>query len=101
MDENKDPIDALTERYLRTACACMSPNDNRINYLDYLIDEYKVDGVIEVVLQACHTYNVESERIRKFVINKKDRAYLKIETDYSNTDIQQLKTRIEAFVEML
>ncbi|NFN86258.1 cation:dicarboxylase symporter family transporter [Clostridium sporogenes] len=101
VDEEKDPVDALTERYLRTACACMSPNDNRIEYLDYLIDEYKVEGVVEVILQACHTYNVESDRIKTFVKNNKKMPYLKIETDYSKRDLGQLKTRVEAFIEML
>ncbi|KOR23742.1 2-hydroxyglutaryl-CoA dehydratase [Clostridium sp. L74] len=101
VDEEKDPVDALTERYLRTACACMSPNDNRIEYLDYLIDEYEVDGVVEVILQACHTYNVESDRIKIFVKNNKKMPYLKIETDYSKKDLGQLKTRVEAFIEML
>ncbi|SFA83699.1 double-cubane-cluster-containing anaerobic reductase [Clostridium frigidicarnis] len=101
VDESKNPIDALTERYLRTACACMSPNDNRIEYLSYLIDEYKVDGVVEVILQACHTYNVESVRIKDFVRNDKDLPYIKIETDYSTSDLGQLNTRIQAFIEML
>ncbi|NFA61523.1 2-hydroxyacyl-CoA dehydratase family protein [Clostridium sporogenes] len=101
VDEEKDAVDALTERYLRTACACMSPNDNRIEYLDYLIDEYEVEGVVEVILQACHTYNVESDRIKIFVKNNKKMPYLKIETDYSKKDLGQLKTRVEAFIEML
>ncbi|APF25889.1 MULTISPECIES: double-cubane-cluster-containing anaerobic reductase [Clostridium] len=101
VDEEKHPIDALTERYLRTACACMSPNDNRIEYLDYLIDEYRVEGVVEVILQACHTYNVESHRIKTSVTNNKKVPYLKIETDYSKRDLGQLKTRVEAFIEML
>ncbi|APC85824.1 2-hydroxyglutaryl-CoA dehydratase, D-component family protein [Clostridium botulinum] len=101
VDEEKNLIDALTERYLRTACACMSPNDNRIEYLDYLIDEYRVEGVVEVILQACHTYNVESHRIKTFVTNNKKVSYLKIETDYSKRDLGQLKTRVEAFIEML
>ncbi|GAA0115676.1 double-cubane-cluster-containing anaerobic reductase [Clostridium senegalense] len=101
VDEKKDPIDALTERYLKTACACMSPNDNRIEYLSYLADEYTVDGVVDVILQACHTYNVESNRIQEFMTKEKKLPYIKIETDYSTSDIGQLNTRIQAFIEML
>ncbi len=55
----------------------MSPNDNRIEYLDYLIDEYRVEGVVEVILQACHTYNVESHRIKTFVTNNKKSTLFK------------------------
>lgn len=101
VDETKDPIDALTERYLRTACACMSPNNNRLEYLSYLVDEYKVDGVIDVILQACHTYNVESARINELINKEKNLPFMKIETDYSNADLGQLNTRIQAFIEML
>mgnify|MGYP000009892369 FL=1 len=66
-----------------------------------LIDEFKVDGVVEMTLQACHTYNVESLAIRKFVNEKKGIPYINVETDYSQADIGQLNTRIAAFIEML
>ena len=79
----------------------MSPNDSRIEMLDQLIDEYKIDGVIDVILQACHTFNVETHRVKEFVTKDKKVPYMSIETDYSQTDIGQVKTRIEAFVEML
>jgi benzoyl-CoA reductase/2-hydroxyglutaryl-CoA dehydratase subunit BcrC/BadD/HgdB len=79
----------------------MSNNDARIELLNRLIDEYKIDGVIDVVLQACHTFNVESYRIKQFVKNEKHKAYMAIETDYSKSDTEQLRTRFEAFIEML
>jgi len=66
-----------------------------------LIDEYQVDGVVEVLLQACHTYSVESKGIRDFVNEKKGIPYISVETDYSQADIGQLNTRIAAFIEML
>ena len=101
VDETIDPIDALTRKYLDTPCSCMSPNNGRIELLSELIDQYKVDGVIEVILQACHTYNVESFRIKKFVNTDKDLPYMSLETDYSESDTGQLRTRIGAFLEML
>ena len=79
----------------------MSPNTNRLNLLSELIDDYKVDGVVDVILQACHTYNVETQSVKEFVNNEKNVPYMSIETDYSQTDIGQLKTRIAAFIEML
>lgn len=101
VDETKDPIDALTEKYLNVGCSVMAPNDNRIDLISELIDEYKVDGVIDVILQACHTYNVETRRIKDFVNEEKDIPYMSIETDYSASDEGQLKTRIAAFIEMI
>jgi benzoyl-CoA reductase/2-hydroxyglutaryl-CoA dehydratase subunit BcrC/BadD/HgdB len=101
VDETIDPIDALTNKYLNIACSCMTPNDNRIKLLSELMDEYKVDGVIDIILQACHTYNVETYTVKEFVTKEKNLPYLSIETDYSQTDIGQLKTRIGAFMEMI
>lgn len=100
-ETNPDVYQALAERYLNIGCSVMTPNPKRLELLDRLIDEYKVDGVVEVVLQACHTYNVERIGIKRFVNEKKGKPYIGIETDYSMSDIGQLNTRIAAFIEML
>lgn len=100
-EENPDIYDALARRYLNIGCSVMTPNPNRLELLGRLIDEYKVDGVVEMILQACHTYNVESLGIRRFVNEKKNIPYISVETDYSQADIGQLNTRIAAFIEML
>lgn len=100
-EENPDVYDALARRYLNIGCSVMTPNPNRLELLGRLIDEYKVDGVVEMTLQACHTYNVETLAIRRFVNEKKGIPYINVETDYSQADIGQLNTRIAAFIEML
>ncbi|AZV57047.1 double-cubane-cluster-containing anaerobic reductase [Clostridium sp. AWRP] len=101
VDETKDPIDAIAEKYLKIGCACMTPNNNRTNLLSELIDDYKIDGVVDVILQSCHPYSVESYGIKKFVNEEKKVPYMAIETDYSKTDVGQIKTRVAAFIEML
>jgi benzoyl-CoA reductase/2-hydroxyglutaryl-CoA dehydratase subunit BcrC/BadD/HgdB len=53
-----------------------------IDLLDKLCSEYKVDGVIDVILQACHTYNIETLRLKRF-FDEKSLPYMSIETDYS------------------
>lgn len=100
-EDNPDVYDALARRYLDIGCSVMTPNPNRLELMGRLIDEYKVDGVVEVVLQACHTYNIETIGIRKFVNEKKNIPYISVETDYSQADIGQLTTRLTAFIEML
>ncbi len=100
-ENNPDVYDALARRYLDIGCSVMTPNPNRLELLDRLIDEYKVDGVVEMTLQACHTYNVETLAIRRFVNEKKGIPYIHVETDYSQADIGQLNTRLTAFLEML
>ncbi|WZL73272.1 double-cubane-cluster-containing anaerobic reductase [Clostridiaceae bacterium 35-E11] len=101
VDEDKAPMEALAERYLSIPCSVMSPNQQRLDLLSQLIDEYRIDGVVEVILQACHTYNVEGVTIKKFVNEVKNVPYASIETDYSQNDIGQLSTRMGAFLEML
>ncbi len=100
-EDNPDVYDALARRYLNIGCSVMTPNPNRLELLGRLIDEYHVEGVVEMTLQACHTYNVETLSIRKFVNEKKGIPYINVETDYSQADIGQLNTRIAAFIEML
>lgn len=100
-EENPDVYQALAERYLAIGCSVMTPNPNRLELLERLIKEYQVDGVVEMTLQACHTYNVETLAIRKFVNEKMGLPYINVETDYSQADVGQLNTRIAAFLEML
>jgi len=100
-EDDPDVYDALARRYLNIGCSVMTPNKNRLELLGRLIDEYKADGVVEMVLQACHTYAVESKSIHTFVNEKKHIPFISIETDYSKSDIGQLNTRIAAFIEML
>lgn len=100
-EENPDVYDALSRKYLSIGCSCMTPNPNRIKLLNKMIDEYKIDAVVDVVLTACHTYNVETLSIKRFVNNEKNKPYMSVETDFSTNDIGQLNTRMAAFIEML
>jgi benzoyl-CoA reductase/2-hydroxyglutaryl-CoA dehydratase subunit BcrC/BadD/HgdB len=65
-----------------------------------LIDDYQVEGVIYHILKGCHPYDVETKIIEQ-LMEKKGIPMLKIETDYSPQDVEQLRTRIEAFQETL
>lgn len=100
VDENIDPYRAIAQRYLNIGCSVMKPNNNRLELLDRLTKQFKADGVIEMTLQACHTYNIETYTIKKY-LNEIEIPFLSVETDYSTSDIAQLKTRISAFVEMI
>jgi len=99
-EKESDPFLALARRYLQIPCSCMTPNDGRLDLLDRLINEYRVDGIVDLTLQYCHTYNIESRVIGEFVENGRGLPFLHLETDYSDSDVEQLRTRIEAFLEM-
>ena len=66
-----------------------------------LIDDYKVDGVLDVTLQTCHPYTVEKFKMGRFCEDEIFVPYMAIETDDGDSDVGQLATRIAAFIEML
>lgn len=100
-EEKEDVYEALAEKYIDIGCACMSNNTSRFDLLDRMIDEYQVDGVLDMVLQSCHPYSIESLKVRRFCQEEKNVPYLYLETDYSTADIEQINTRVAAFIEML
>ena len=91
VDETKEPMEALAETYLSVACPCMTPNTKRLDIIGKIIDEYRIDGVVELVWQGCHTYNIEAFQIKEFVTGKCNRPYIQIETDYSENDREQIR----------
>jgi len=97
--DHEDPIMALAEKYIQIPCSIMSPNPRRLDLLRRMIEEFKVAAVIDLTWQACHTYNIEAYSVGQMV---KDLGlpYLHLETDYSNSDVETLKVRIEALLEM-
>ena len=101
VDENADDIlRAISDRYLEIHCSVMTTNEGRIENTKEMIKKYNVDGVVEMVLQACHTFNVESTQM-KDMCEAEGVPYMKLETDYSTTDNGQIETRLAAFIEML
>lgn len=101
VDEDGDPMEALVRATLKIGCPCLSPNRRRFENLTGLIREYKINGVIDLTWQACHLFNIESYSLGRYIQNELGIPYLQIETDYSESDKDWLKVRVEAFVEML
>jgi benzoyl-CoA reductase/2-hydroxyglutaryl-CoA dehydratase subunit BcrC/BadD/HgdB len=63
------------------------------------VAKFRPECVIELVWQACLTYDVESFHVRRFVEHKLRLPYLKIVTDYSPADSPRVRVRIEALLE--
>lgn len=101
VDEDKPPLEAIAEKYLGTHCSCMSPNQRRMELVAQVARDWRADGVVDIVWQGCHTYNVESRVLKDYLGKNGNLPYLHIETDYSQGDVEQLKTRVQAFLEMM
>ncbi len=100
-EEDPDIYGAIARRYLSTGCSIMTPNDNRIELIGRIIDEYHVDGVVEMILSGCHATGAEATYIQQFVTEEKGLPYLSIDTDYSKEDYAQISTRVAALIEMI
>ncbi|MBF0230217.1 MAG: 2-hydroxyacyl-CoA dehydratase [Desulfamplus sp.] len=93
-------MDAITDRYFKVDCAIFTPNQERLNHIVEMAQNYKADGVIHYSLQFCQPYIMESIPVDK-VLEDKNIPTLRIETDYGMEDAGQLKTRVQAFIEQL
>ena len=93
-------LSAIAKRQLKTNCACFTPNDERIEDILRLSKEYKADGVLYCSLAFCQPFLVETEKVKR-ALTEEGVPMLALETDYSQGDIGQLKTRIEAFLEQI
>ncbi|MCK9227542.1 MAG: 2-hydroxyacyl-CoA dehydratase family protein [Syntrophorhabdaceae bacterium] len=94
-----DPVRALAERYLKIPCSCMTPNTRRLTETTRLIEKFRPDAVIDIVLQACHSFNIESHKVGEHVGKRHGLPFLKIVTDFSLGDVEQIRTRVEALLE--
>ncbi len=101
VDENDDPYTAIAKRYLHTPCSCMTPNTGRLALLRRVVEQFNVQGVVDLTWFCCHTYNVETYSVREFLSEEFGLPFIHMETDYSESDLPQLRVRIEAFLEMV
>ena len=99
-DSVNDLLWAIVEKYSQIPCACFTPNDRRVKSVKELAEQFKVEGVIYYTLQNCHDYNVEAVKVER-ALKAQDLPMLKIETDYGTGDAAQIKTRVEAFLEII
>lgn len=93
-------IDNIARRYMGVNCACFTPNTGRVEDIIKYAKEYNVDGVIYYNLSFCQTYSIEYKKVED-ALRKENIPLLFVETDYSEEDSGQIKTRVEAFLEMI
>lgn len=96
-----DQITALASRYM-APCVCPSfaPNQDRLFVMKRNLRDYAVDGVLYHVLKGCVVYDFEVARVER-MLKELGIPMIRVETDYHPEDVEQLRTRVEAFVEML
>ncbi len=111
-----DPLDGLAYRYLvgvRTARTFrdtpltrdkkkdyMASLENKYSYLLGYIKDWNVNGVILQTMRYCDIYSYEVPGLRDY-LGRAGLSNTYLEHDYSRTALAQLRTRVQAFLEML
>ncbi|MDP4146048.1 MAG: acyl-CoA dehydratase activase [Bacillota bacterium] len=100
-EETDDPWKDLAATYLDQApCARQYPLSTRVDFSAKLAEEYKVDAVIYTYLKFCPCYGMtKNSFMKKF--QDMGIPVLELDSDYSQGDTGQIKTRLEAFIEVL
>jgi benzoyl-CoA reductase/2-hydroxyglutaryl-CoA dehydratase subunit BcrC/BadD/HgdB len=99
-ESDPDPMHAIADKYLEVPCAVMSPNTRRFEQFMDTVKEWNVDGVISITVHACDPFDIESKKLED-ICEENGVPFLHVRTDYAPGDEGQLRTRIEAFIEML
>jgi benzoyl-CoA reductase subunit C len=110
VDVTADPIAGLAERYLRKVKCGRTYREMTGNYQEYLedrfghmrrmIDDFGVDGAVLYIYKYCDPYGFEVPQIKSY-IEAKGTPVLYLEDEYSMSTIGRLRTRIQAFLELL
>lgn len=99
-DRSRDPYVRIAEKYIEVPCAVVSPNYRRMDQVRETIKEWHADGYVSITLHSCNPFAIETENIRR-VCEEMGMPLLHIETDFYPGDAGQIRTRIEAFLEMI
>lgn len=92
---------ALANRYIAPcSCPVFSDNEQRLLRIKQMIKDHEIDGVIYHVLRGCLVYDYEYQAMEK-EITELGLPIIRVESDYNEEDIEQLRIRMEAFIEMI
>ena len=100
---DEDPIQSLAQGYLRDRLPCAFVRRSARRRFDFsmgLVNDFNISGVIWYELLGCEIYDAESYFFEQ-KLREKGIPMLIIESDYGAYDLPRLRTRVEAFVEMI
>lgn len=107
--ETEDPLEGLARRYLNVPC----PRSNfhragirsadleaRFGYIGEFVRSWKAEGAIFYLIRYCDTCELEGPDLRDY-LKEMGIPVLMLEDDYSLMTIGQLRTRVQAFIEVM
>jgi benzoyl-CoA reductase/2-hydroxyglutaryl-CoA dehydratase subunit BcrC/BadD/HgdB len=93
-------IENIVDRFFKIDCAIFTPNPSRLEHIKKMVKDYRADGVLHYCIQFCSPYQIESGPVER-ALERDGIPVLRVDTDYSQEDTEQIRTRVEAFVERL
>lgn len=93
-------LDGIVDRYFKIDCAVFTPNQSRLDHIREMTRAYNAQGVIHYGLQFCGPYQMEAGPVER-KLEEEGIPTLRIDTDYSQEDVEQIRTRVEAFLERI
>ena len=92
---------SLAMKYIfGSICPCFISQSTKLNRLMDLVKETSSRGVVNHALRLCQLCDLENYRLHQ-ILKKNNIPLLDVRTDYSLEDTEQLRIRVEAFLETL
>jgi benzoyl-CoA reductase subunit C len=99
------PLEAIARRSLGTACPRSTVNapipENRWAHLINTTKDFHIQGAIFYVLKCCDARLAEYPHLRDQLREEFNIPVLFLEGDYTTSGVEQMRGRIEAFIEMI
>jgi benzoyl-CoA reductase/2-hydroxyglutaryl-CoA dehydratase subunit BcrC/BadD/HgdB len=101
-EKSPNPVEALADRIIkRPICAAKhNPLFDRGVYLKGMIQDSGAEGVIFLLVKFCDPHSFDYPYLKESVDELKV-PHMLLETEMDNPSLGQIKTRIEAFMEMI
>jgi benzoyl-CoA reductase subunit C len=101
VDSASDPLRAIAERYLnKIPSSFMLGHEERFRHTLEMAKRFDVEAVIIFVLKFCDTHMFDAPQLEE-ELKGMGLPVLYLEWEHSLSGLAQLKTRIEAFIEMV
>ena len=101
VEVTSDPLTDLSRHYLgRVPCPRMKDAPQRFDHVIRMVDDFRVDGVIFYTMKFCDPFLFDAPQLKERLL-KKGIPALSLEGDYTPGTLGRVRTRIEAFIEML
>jgi benzoyl-CoA reductase/2-hydroxyglutaryl-CoA dehydratase subunit BcrC/BadD/HgdB len=94
-------VESVAETHLLpSTCPCFIESADRLRRVQELAEEFQVDGVIYHNLRLCPAFDIESLPMQR-ELKRLGLPQLTVSTDYAQADVEQVRNRVEAFIEMI